>query len=783
MTELRILDSGGPLPEGRVIVPSRAYADGLPEGARRGARVQPIDAFVREHLEARSEDTEHKNQASLTLELGADFARGFPKGGLDLFLQALRLLMDFRGFTLDPERGGEGLDLVGGPAAEAAKFLWSRMDGRGTVDDHGRYGLVGDGYLGGAGLLKDEDVTFMGFNHLTAVQVDMIKAVGEANRTAVAVERYALERSLDTDWPAWFGAGPAGGGGPADGGPGAARARMFAFPKARLAETLDHVLKGERVFDVVLAQKEPGFAHCSEAAVGGASFAHGAALFEAPVEGALEEAGLWLAGRGGEAPAEALRDFLGGRLRGAALAGDFRRVKVLALLAEALEEWAALAGAGAAVGAFVAGVLGEAVRLRAPKATAFTASRSGGGRVLGIEGIRAAGAPAVLVASSGHAPLHGGEAAVHDQGVLEFLASMGPVRRGGFEALGFRKGVLDFLAASSDNILLVEDGLMESDPFWGGLRDEFAAAGRPLRPSMAIPSGGGGAQDHLGALPKKAYEGGAPWSATRLQTYRDCPRKFYYSYVERLPSKFRVRGALDGAMKGTVEHAAIRACCEGGLTEPADVAGVVEKELAAFEKRNGMRVKDADRRVALAEMTARTENGVRFVEEVRKKFSFTKGVFEKEIEQDGFTGRVDFVAKCPDGDVVLDFKRSAGAVPSLSAVQEHRHVQMPFYIHHLGLDPRNVVLAGFFCLGEPAESTLFHSFGKTALKDASGDWDLEPKTDKAWKTPDALERYPDVEEKLIQDVLRDTEFRAEPLSRDACRYCQVRAVCPRGALQ
>src|SRR5690606_1207928 len=59
-------------------------------------------------------------------------------------------------------------------------------------------------------------------------------------------------------------------------------------------------------------------------------------------------------------------------------------------------------------------------------------------------------------------------------------------------------------------------------------------------------------KDHFTTLEKKNFEG--TYSASKLQTFLDCPRKFYFSYIDKVFPDIQLEKDFDPMTSGTIIH-------------------------------------------------------------------------------------------------------------------------------------------------------------------------------------------------------------------------------------
>ena len=730
-------------PKNRFICPDSSFTDVL---ASRGVRagVETVGDFMRGHTDSvLSEGGAVIKEGELMLSLASAFRRFCPGLQKEYFFHSFALFRELRSFDLDFDNFGGCLDLFDASVAKAVGVFWHYMDETGVVDEHEMCRRTVAHYQGEGDPSGGRRFVLVGFNHLTAHQIDLFKALGLKNSVVAAVSGHVYEESLDTDWFRWFDTDCR----KSSVAVGSRReVAIVYYPKDRLAETLARFCPAGRGFDdILLCRKNPGFHHFNEAAIGDASFEYREDVFGPLVDEIFCHIKRRFLLRDASVEAGRLAQYLAGRIEDYIEKRDFRRIKVASLLAAQLGGWRELSADNVRVGDLEVEVFRQIVELRLPKN--YGRKIGGGPRVHGMGGVLVLEGKSLVVAGPDTGFLAGVNEG-RDHKLAGLLGAIGPIRRGALEAASFKGDLLGVLAKET-TVLFMEEGLDEEDPFWSQLAECIVYRKLPL-PSASKRE----RMDVLKDGEKKAYTGG--YSATKIQHYRDCPRKFYYGFVEPLRSRARASDAIEPSSLGKIEHKVIGAFVGGG----GKLKEVVERELGDHLKREAITLGPADYHRAFNEIFFYSKNGIDYIEQICKKFSVSDFQFEKRIEDGQFTGSADFVAESPSGSIVLDFKRSS--IPLKTDLKELKDIQIFFYIHHLALRPERIALAGFFCLSEPDKSLLIEG----------DDFFIE-----------ALERYPSFEAEKIGQIRAEREFAAEPSNSGVCGYCVVRHVCPRGPLR
>lgn len=229
-------------------------------------------------------------------------------------------------------------------------------------------------------------------------------------------------------------------------------------------------------------------------------------------------------------------------------------------------------------------------------------------------------------------------------------------------------------------------------------------------------------------------------SYTDLQAFDDCPLKFYYQKILRLPTPPTPPLLMGQAIHNTLEWGA-QAAMEGKEPELNDLIEEFERRwrnvrLADPDQKERMRQRGADLLGAYLRLNNELD-GAPFALE-RK--------FEVQLPSAKLTGRIDRVDKSKSGLIVIDYKTGKKDDKKLK-----KDLQLPIYS-----------LACKDLFGEYPSKTMFMFLGEGTTHDDTPD-------------PESLsETRNQIEEKV--QAINESEFVATPGS--PCRTCGYARICP-----
>ena len=208
----------------------------------------------------------------------------------------------------------------------------------------------------------------------------------------------------------------------------------------------------------------------------------------------------------------------------------------------------------------------------------------------------------------------------------------------------------------------------------------------------------------------------------------------------------------------------------------------VRSVMARYLKTHKINLSSIDFASSEVEVVHYTENGIRLLAKMLKVFPGAKVDFEYAFEcsEERARGRVDCLFSCSQGFGIIDFKRSAGSIPSASEICSYRKIQLPFYLSHLNkINSTSPLFIGYINLGAIPHSRFisFSMFAHDHLLQLN-------ELDKALSiAPEGVEQmlsqYQSLESLTLAKLGSDCEFASKPATVDVCRYCPIQAVCER----
>ena len=303
-------------------------------------KVQSIEKFVQDCADVYCGNIKKTDNADLLLKLSVVFKRIFPNESKEYFFRAFDLLKELRSYTLDFELISEIIFELESITVKIIRVFWHFMDKEDIIDDHKQYVLLSHALREGntrEPFLRGKKCIFFGFQHLTAIQIDLLKIMAIENDVAVVVLKYQYENSIETDWIRWISLDEKGENSKQH---EEITTKTILFPKKRLAEYIHHFSSGSQGINIMLAKKNPGFNHYNELALEGISFRTQSDIFTPVVGEVFEDIGIRVQNQSLEV--SFFEQFLKTNIDRAIREKKFRKIKVLTDLKRTCDKWTTL---------------------------------------------------------------------------------------------------------------------------------------------------------------------------------------------------------------------------------------------------------------------------------------------------------------------------------------------------------------------------------------------------------------------------------------------------------
>lgn len=763
-----------------VVCPNPGIADSVRnrfDSMGKSANCLTISKFIREELNELIDESaleNYRGKSELLLILGAVWKKLGKENSYTDFKKAFNLLTEFRSFSVSESVLETVLENYEEDLSHGVLWLNRFIDQLGLVDEHGSYFMLSETLREGdidPAKEFDRHIIFYGFDHLTGSQVDLLKSFALRDDVYIPFYKSAYSKSIGTDWIKWFD----------DHNlevfdcfnnetKGETSANLIRFSKGYLKEylNLDHTFT-----DVILGAKNLTREDIQEIDDEKMKYKTSVDMFSEcfkELEMKLENF------INAMKPTQDVNEFLKNEALMAAETQNFRYLKVCSIFLAKLKEWTDLSSDIDGIEYFDFQVFMEATLLDLPRINFASVEKKFETTLRSFREIEDVKNKEVCFClSSSYSSLTGGSSN-YSENVEKYLGSIGPIRRGELEKEIIKSKLKEFV---EDNqvTFIIENNLIEHNPNLNALFSliEFNELDKNFNKKPR--------EIKTVELDFTDYKVSS-LSASKLQQYYDCPRKFALNYIEKISPRYELPGKLSVLDLGRVEHLVIESYFKmrNDWDETAFIQ-LVEKICQT--------VTNEDKAISqenFVEILAYTKKTIILLVEMKENlffdYSFEKPFSLKEFETK-LNGSIDLFATRENRRVILDFKRSNSSFTSIKMVKEFEQIQLWFYLMRLINDAKIDLNTDEVCIGYIDLSNIENSTFFTNSKELGSDLKKLNEISKVQVMEDFEDHvleFKEFESKLIEKLKQDKNFIPEPKNQKACMFCSIAEICPKGEI-
>lgn len=760
------------------VTPSPLKADNLRSqlGSDANQDVITISKFTGDLLKTlwpvESERPVMKRKSELLLIFGILKNKFFPKLGYEQFTQAYNLFSDLRSYSLNLEALAPVLDEQPQDIQNAVRMFWQVLGAMGLLDEHEAYHAISEELR-----THEEEPAlkktfiFWGFQHLNGQQVDLIKSLAIRYQVIIPFPLEIKDLIKRSDWISWILDHKV------------EETHLSVIGKVPTAEWLmvnsremaRYLKDAEIGSQIVLGVSKLTSHHVDMLPVNQVTFKVNHDLLKSElievshelIEQQPKDLSHWIL----ESQSKILSE---------KSASSYKKLKVLQLYQEALAAITDITDEKLITDAFFLKLLKEVVSLNLPR-TSFVGSFEGPStlELMDMSMLEAVDrTKKVILCIDDRFDDFQGLGQSYTESIQRILASLGPIKRNELELLFKRTELVD-LFSKSKVLVLMPEAVTKHSLVW---KKVFAGISlNKIETSLSVnlrkPF------DYFAGTEKKVFSENL--SASKLQTFHDCPRKFYYQFVERIFPDVVLVSDIDNKISGTLVHKMIEIFFERNLTEdklPSIVKEVFDQEI----NKASLNISPEAYADRITTFNHRAANGIGFLRnlEARSGQKITWKIEQKfdYTEKYQVKGSIDCVGMSDTHVWLLDFKSTVGSTATNTDVSSIDSLQLWVYsIAAEKVIPNTSgksMIHGFIVLDEPMKSNIFFQ-DPDLLNLMKKDKFLAPTT---WEDeyPSQLQMAKEKIDVLALNIAQERKFPSKPRTPDACKFCELASVCTKG---
>ncbi len=735
-----------------------------------------ISKFIKDELNSLFEPEDlagFRGKSELILLLGAIWKKIGGAKDFIAFQRAFSLLTEFRSFSISDQVLESVLENYDETIAEQVLLQQRFLNELDLVDEHRSYYMLSERLRAGDLPVNYEDernIIFYGFDYLTALQVDLIKSISLRCEVSIPFYKEAYEHASNLDWIKWFGDHECEVRNIAEDFAFNNSLKTHSYSKNYFGKMIKNLSKKESDFDILLGTKKLTREFLQEIPISDMKFKVGVDLFQAEfnfIYNQLEEMF-----DDEDLNSDELREILNEHSVKLINQERFREIKVITLFLQKIEEWESLSSENTELGLFDLSILKESILLDLPRINLSSFNSKSTCNLYSIADLeKVKNKNVYFCLNSNYGALQGG-GAVHSENVEKYLASIGPIRRVELELEVLKCKMKEFF--SDNNVeIITESGLIDHDTTLNKIFSNLK-----LENAEAVPED----------LVEKSFldidienvEVNS-MSASKLQKYIECPRKYYHQYISKFNPSVSLNSELTPLELGQIEHKVIEDFFKQNLELSDEILSRLINEVMAPYFLEKIIERKAD---YLLEVKAYTFSCIEWLLGLKESIPELNLQFEYPLNLTNevkILGSVDLFAQCDGTTILIDFKRSNHIFKSFTSVEEFKQIQLWFYLTKL-ID-MDAIKTGDIITGYIDLSKLENSMFFTSTKELAKAYKplLAPAKIKAIEEfEDTLSAYSELESKYITALLSDRDFLPMPRDKESCTYCSVSNICSRG---
>ena len=763
------------------ITPSPAKADGLRTLLLENASsdVVTIAKFTSElvkHLWEGSDPPEVKRKADLLLIFGILKNKYLPELGYEQFIQAYNLFSDLRSFTLNEDALSTVMEEQSPDVRKAVELFWRLLEVTGYLDEHGAYQKISEALRS---FEEKEELKktyiFWGFQHLNGQQVDLLKALSIRYEVIIPFPLVLKEKLKKSDWLSWL----------RESRvkerdltiiPQEPQASWIKLNSREIAMNLKNILKPRD--QIVLGVSKLSPMHMDIVPSKGV-------LYKIPhqlIQTELQELSYEVkASMKGNELFSGLESFLTEKkkeiLKSLSTKVAFKNLKALELYQDAITSIRELTDEEIKVDRFFLKLLYEVVALNQPRTSYVPVSAQELNIDLkdmsSLEDVKRDRRVILCVDDRFDEIQSLGQN--YTETIQKALSVLGPLKRSELELL-FKQWEFHDLFSQAEVQVLMSESTLKHSLIWKRLFSDVKLIDTENKTHQNERS----IVDHLEKSEKFSFSGS--FSASKFQTYQDCPRKFYFNYVDKIFPHISLHNDFDSLIAGSISHKIIEVFHKTHLSveELPALTKQIMQEFIQEEKLSLSQEKLLKHELVFNQ---RSLNGIQFLKNIddligspvtwsiEEDFSFT--------DEYKLNGKIDCLGRHGNTVFLMDFKSTKYGASSNKEIEQFDSLQLWAYAKAASKSIENFehksVVLGFISLDNPSESNLLLTDPELFEKFKSAKICKQ----QIFKIP-FPELFKSAQEKMLSlslAIQTEKVYPARPRKSDACTYCELTKVC------
>jgi len=774
-----------------IICPNPAIADAMRNSLSRYQGLNEfetltINKFLQDLFQRFYPEVSVVRKSHLLKYLATIWKNIYPNERESYFHQAFNVFTDLRSFTLNPLLIEDILEHYHEVVAGAIRYFWKIVESENLIDEHQAYQnileAISNPEYQNQSTLFNKGIIFIGFTHLSGNQVELLKFIGKYTDVVIPIPAEVMREALRTDWVDWvktqadtlFEAEPF---------IYQNKIKKYNFSRGQGNFIFKNIFASEGEGNIIFTKSGIGMKEVLEIPTRNSFFKSDLDLFNSLLKNELEEIEIkFFKNIGDTVASDEVLTFLEEKSRELIfkpnkVLKDFLYIKLLGSINKEIKDWTDLSVVNEVLTTFDLGIIREMVLLNLPRSFNIPLLENSESSILSLKDIFQVdlNEKNYIYVDSGH-DLSMGGATQYPKDVQEILLSLGPMRRKGLDLLFYISQIKEILS-SENTVLLLESGLEEHDSTWNHILKTFEVE------SLTISQQKKNQERYEDEINLELVKEIDKLSPTRMQSYLECPRKYYYQYILKLGREPEWISTVDSRLLGDLEHRVVQTFLkEEVIWDESQFEKILDETLQDLPS-HYKEVKSIFDEI-YAEVRFYTKQSIFELLKIRQVIPDIEFEIEWQMENSNARGSADVIGFSQKmGPVLLDLKRSSGSIPDKKEIEDIKKIQLWYYLLFSFKErdlAENFSLMGYINLSDPDKSIVYYQDLDFA-KDLEGTGFLSNEALMTLKdTPDTyLDKFKNLYESTIYKINKEKNFEINPESAMSCNFCPGAAICSR----
>ena len=434
--------------------------------------------------------------------------------------------------------------------AQGVLWLHRFIDQLELVDEHKSYFLLSE--MINSGVLGQEDfadlVVFYGFDFITGSQVDLLNSISNITELYIPIYKLVYEHKSLFDWMSWLESDDTEVIDITDNQIEMQSCDFYKFSKNYLSKAITNYSSKDSVQldSVVLGTPNLNIEYVQEVPLGEINLKSDIDIFNMSFLKITDEISSLI--NVDEVETDFMLSEISREIVKKLKLKEFKELKSLVMYQRKISSWKELSDENFCMTKFDFKIIQESVMLDLPRLNISSLNKDSKTNIESINSLeKLVNSDSLLVLSSFYQPIGSGSN-LYTESVEKYLSSVGPVRRSEFDKMLLRAKVKEYIS-NNRVTFLCESSLFEHDANLNFIFEGIDFINQDLN----LPTHKELQYLKTQSPPQQVHS----VSATKLQKYIDCPKKYELSYLHSFSPKIKIRGVLDNLELGRLQHAVI----------------------------------------------------------------------------------------------------------------------------------------------------------------------------------------------------------------------------------